>query len=112
MTYTSGLIKAIKGTKTKVGDFPRLEAKEFLTQKKLADPFIGLVYYLEKHQKIELEGFLAQKYSPELFDSNEQLLADYFEFLVHEETDKVKDNFFVISIIWSFLIPLLICLWA
>ncbi len=81
---TSTLAKSVKH------DYPRLiEVMDYLTRKDIANPFIGLIFYLEKSESVILDGLLAKKYCPTLYTKSYSFSNNYFEFLVHEETDKV-----------------------
>jgi len=70
-------------------EYPKLiKVMNHLTKNDINRPFIGLIFYLEKKEKTVLDGLLAKKYCPTLYAKNHSFSDNYFEFLVHEETDK------------------------
>ena len=72
-------------------DFPkliRLAEEQFQIGNKI---FFGSVIYLQR-KKVDIEGFVAEKYCFDLYRENTELLPYYFEFIIQEYQDKLIVN--------------------
>lgn len=72
-------------------DFPKLiklAEEQFQMGNKI---FFGSIIYLQR-EKVDIEGFVAEKYCSDLYRDNPKLLPYYFEFIIQEYQDNLIVN--------------------